>query len=393
VVTPSAGRRVRLTLPYSKEFCVRLPSLSRANVVLAPLVAIGLVLATSGGALADVSGSADVSLSQAVYQSGTGQWWSTTPADPSAPVLIGGAVRLDETLTNNGPDASLVTVGFSMPTDTSRIPSYQLLGTDWGAAPCVFRPGDMPVQCSQQLAAGASWDVQLWVAGFAPGTITVNTWSSGSTPDPDSTNNTATWQATVQCSVMGTPGDDTLTAGPGQSACGLGGNDTLIATPNAIGLYGGDGNDTFILGNAGTVRVLGGDGIDTASYANAPNPVMVCPSDGGGMSSGGMASPDLGGANMSGVENLVGSSFTDWLAGNAGANTITGGTGNDHIVGGRGADTLLGTSGNDLFLGVDHTQDQINGGIGTDKVQADATDHVTSATIVSTEPFTDPCHG
>jgi Ca2+-binding RTX toxin-like protein len=54
---------------------------------------------------------------------------------------------------------------------------------------------------------------------------------------------------------------------------------------------------------------------------------------------------------ISNFENLTGSSYNDYLAGDLSANVISGGAGNDYISGGEGNDTLDGGSGTDT-LGV-----------------------------------------
>lgn len=196
----------------------------------------------------------------------------------------------------------------------------------------------------------------------------------------------------MSCQVTGTPGDDTLVAGPGQAARGLGGDDTLIAEPGALALAGGDGADTLVLGQADQTLVSGGDGIDTASYTNAPNAVMVCPQrPGPGLFSGGMSSPERGGATIWGVEDITGSAYNDRLLGNGADNLILGGGGSDWIGGGGGDDELEGGVRNDLFRSTDHTRDTVMGGRGNDGADVDRQDRVTSATDVSGRPHNDPC--
>ena len=53
------------------------------------------------------------------------------------------------------------------------------------------------------------------------------------------------------------------------------------------------------------------------------------------------------GNSVTGINNVVGSSFGDILVGNANINTIRGGDGNDTLAGGAGADTLDGGAGSD----------------------------------------------
>lgn len=51
------------------------------------------------------------------------------------------------------------------------------------------------------------------------------------------------------------------------------------------------------------------------------------------------------------IENAVGGSGNDTIAGNSSANSLNGGAGNDSIVGGAGRDTLNGSTGNDTMQG------------------------------------------
>jgi Ca2+-binding RTX toxin-like protein len=59
---------------------------------------------------------------------------------------------------------------------------------------------------------------------------------------------------------------------------------------------------------------------------------------------------DAAGDNLTDVENLIGGSGNDYLAGSTGANTILGGAGNDTIAGGAGADSMNGGTGTSDWL-------------------------------------------
>jgi Ca2+-binding RTX toxin-like protein len=127
--------------------------------------------------------------------------------------------------------------------------------------------------------------------------------------------------------ISGGDGDDVLS--------GRAGNDTIS---------GGRGRDV-IIGGAGADVMDGGDGIDTLSYAGASGVgVSVSLADGHG--SGGEAQGDL----FTGFENLVGSAFDDYLAGDDGVNFIRGGDGSDVIDGRGGNDRLAGGEGTDFFV-------------------------------------------
>jgi len=152
--------------------------------------------------------------------------------------------------------------------------------------------------------------------------------------------------------VTGTAGDDALAGGTlADTLSGGGGNDILSGNSGddnlsgAAGndqLYGGAGNDILdggdnndlLVGGLGNDTLTGGLGIDTASYAGSASPVTVNLATG-------LATGGAGSDTLSGVENVVGSSFADTLTGSGVANVITGGAGNDSMTGGAGSDTFV----------------------------------------------------
>ncbi len=126
------------------------------------------------------------------------------------------------------------------------------------------------------------------------------------------------------CTVIGTPGDDTLTGGPGDVVCGGEGDDILRGGSGTQTLIGGDGNDT-LTGGSGNDHLSGGPGNDTVS----------------------------------------GGSGNDTLTGGDGNDTLSGGSGNDALHGDDGDDRLSGGSGKDSLDGGNDT-DRLNGGSGRD---------------------------
>ncbi|MGB9143217.1 MAG: calcium-binding protein, partial [Aestuariivirga sp.] len=113
-------------------------------------------------------------------------------------------------------------------------------------------------------------------------------------------------------------------------------DDILTGDAGSNVIDGGVGNDT-LEGGAGADTLVGGVGVDTALYGNSSVGVTVSLSTG--------VSSD--GDTLSGIENVVGSSFNDVLTGDAGVNVLDGGAGNDILAGGAGADTLIGGAGID----------------------------------------------
>jgi len=159
---------------------------------------------------------------------------------------------------------------------------------------------------------------------------------------------------------------------------GNAGADVLRGRGGDDSLFGGDGSD-ILVGGVGADYLDGGVGADTAGYQSSATGVradLQTPSTNTGEAAG-----DI----YVSVENLLGSSFDDILAGDAGANTLTGGGGNDTLLGrdgndvldggdggdtldgGSGADTLRGGSGDDILIG-GLGADILDGGAGVDLV-------------------------
>jgi Ca2+-binding RTX toxin-like protein len=128
---------------------------------------------------------------------------------------------------------------------------------------------------------------------------------------------------------------------------------------------GGAGNDLIVAnGNAGLID--GGTGIDTLSLISnnwwggatvdlATNTTSSFRAWGGGAQ----------GDWYTGIENIIGSAYRDYLAGDGGVNAINGGAGSDWLRGAGGNDILYGGAGDDLLIGGTGA-DALIGGLGTD---------------------------
>lgn len=195
------------------------------------------------------------------------------------------------------------------------------------------------------------------VAALADGGFVVTWKGNNSSGDPrvfsqrvDADGNLLTFE------ITGTAGADTLNAGIGTKIYGLGGDDTL----NGDQMFGGDGNDTYIVNSARDRAIESSgsaSGIDTVRSsvdhvlgANLENLILT------------------GKADLDGTGNELANIIT----GNAGYNILTGGGGDDVLDGQAGGDTMSGGSGNDTYY-VDHDLDKVveinnaaNGGV--DKV-------------------------
>ncbi|WP_309737102.1 cadherin domain-containing protein [Sphingomonas sp. SORGH_AS_0742] len=142
-------------------------------------------------------------------------------------------------------------------------------------------------------------------------------------------------------------------------------SDILKGTRELYGFQAGAGND-LIYANSNANSIDGGAGIDTLTYVETSSwgGVTVdlgANSNGATKASGGWANND----QITNVENLIGSNFTDYLAGDGGVNALDGAAGNDTLVGGGGNDVLFGGDGDDILMGGTGA-DALIGGRGTD---------------------------
>jgi Ca2+-binding RTX toxin-like protein len=121
------------------------------------------------------------------------------------------------------------------------------------------------------------------------------------------------------------------------------GNDTLSGDTLANWIVGGAGDDT-LSGGGGADQLEGGTGTDTISFATATTPVLLT------LKRYIPAAITVGGAaqgSVRDVENILGGTGNDILAGDSLVNRIEGGAGNDTLRGGFGADVLDGGTGTD----------------------------------------------
>jgi trimeric autotransporter adhesin len=164
---------------------------------------------------------------------------------------------------------------------------------------------------------------------------------------------------------LGEEGNDTLNGGAG--------NDILIGGPGEDKLYGGAGDDTYLLhgsngGMTGENTAAGTDTVitDWESYTLSDNVENLTFADLTKL--GAMGAPITDPTELS-LSKLVSTDdnpgFGHTGIGNDLANIITGGAGDDHLYGKGGTDTLFGANGND-FLDGGAGNDTMVGGRGAD---------------------------
>ena len=129
------------------------------------------------------------------------------------------------------------------------------------------------------------------------------------------------------------------------------GADTLDGGIGADALTGGDGNEIYIVDNAGDVVTEAlNEGTDTVQSSLVDHTLTA----------------NVENLTLTGSANINGT-------GNGDANTITGNSGNNTLDGGAGADTMIGGAGNDI----------INGGAGSDTAVFNGT---RSQYLITTNP-------
>lgn len=179
------------------------------------------------------------------------------------------------------------------------------------------------------------------------------------------------WTDPAATTLYGTAGDDILIATDTVVAVYAGdGNDTLEGNGKAA-LYGGAGNDHYVLKADGDVIVeFPGEGIDlvtsSVNYTLADNVENLTLSGSVTLGNGNALNNTIhGSANADtlrgyfgndtlrgyfGNDTLWGYDGNDFLFGDSGSDTLVGGAGNDRLDGGAGKDVLSGSSGRDTFV-------------------------------------------
>ena len=145
--------------------------------------------------------------------------------------------------------------------------------------------------------------------------------------------------------LIGSSGSDTLIGNDlaNRMLGGLGA-DSIDGGSGNDSLFGEDGNDTLI-GGAGADNLDGGSGDNTVSYALSVGAVQAYLDPTKGNNNGSDALGDV----FTNIQQLIGSTFGDFLVGNDQANRLDGNAGNDTLVASLGADTLIGGAGDDTL--------------------------------------------
>ncbi|MCI4645890.1 MAG: hypothetical protein MRY64_14005, partial [Hyphomonadaceae bacterium] len=204
--------------------------------------------------------------------------------------------------------------------------------------------------------------------GAGDDTMSVNTFAAqGNTYDGGDGVDTLTSASTASITVdLGTNlfkyssiQSDSKTVLNFENVTGNAGNDTLKGDSGANILDGGGGNDTFIADDTGDT-LIGGDGIDTVDFSQITNSGgVIWDMTINVIYVGGVSGPN---DTATGIENAIGTDFSDAISGDANDNRFEGGLGADALYGGDGADLLLGGEGNDnIYMDSDDIRSDVNG--------------------------------
>jgi len=159
-------------------------------------------------------------------------------------------------------------------------------------------------------------------------------------------------------------GDDTLDGGPGSG-------DQVIGGVGNDHLAGGPGDGDVLEADYGTDMIDGGPGADdTASYAKAGSG-STAPGTSNGVEVSLATGTAVGDGDdaLTGVEDVVGSTFADTIVGDADPNQLFGGGGIDELIGEGAGDRAFGGSGLDRCLGVAASGScEMSGGLAPDAV-------------------------
>lgn len=133
--------------------------------------------------------------------------------------------------------------------------------------------------------------------------------------------------------ITGTNGPDNLQGTNGNDLIqGFAGDDVLLGLDGNDTLEGGDGND-FLTGGAGSDILNGGEGAYDWAFYDGPGGSITANLLTGIITQG--ADQD----SVSGIENVAGTDWNDFILGNDGDNMLQGRGGDDWLDGGAGFDT------------------------------------------------------
>ena len=349
-----------------------------------------LAILHPGSAVAATSGStADFSITQYVYEGTVPMGDAGTPwTGPD--LLIGDTVTVKWIVARHGPDPVPYTFQYVFPSGKNQFHQPAHVYGGYTDDDCEYGRTATSVTLTCPGYSNPLY-VYAYFTGNAPADLPISATVSSSESDPDVSNNSAGLDATVVCSINGSPLDDVLRGTSSvDSICAGDGNDHLTAVGSDDKLFGQDGNDLFDgTGGINSGQAIGGSGEDTVTYANADRAIIICVEREDYATNLNSWAPN----SLVEIERFVGSPFGDLMEGTNGDDALVGRGGADRLMGLGGSDELYGGGGDDKFVTRDQEWDVVRGGRGTDRGRVDASDALYSVKAVSTRLFSNPCAG
>ncbi|MFN2588428.1 MAG: calcium-binding protein [Actinomycetota bacterium] len=196
--------------------------------------------------------------------------------------------------------------------------------------------------------------------------------------------------------LVGTPGDDVLRAGPDDVVAGLGGDDVVYAHQWSGPLCGGAGDDWIRGTNPGGDEISGGDGSDL--ILGRAQSDLIFGGDGDDVLIGDPPGPSRREFGTAG-DALYGGPGADRLYGYGDVDDLDGGDGDDYLAGGQDQDAFFPGPGDDhVRAGSDDGRDVVifaeaPGPVTVDlaagTVTGEGTDRLEQVESVSGTPFAD----
>ncbi|NDC64400.1 MAG: calcium-binding protein, partial [Planctomycetia bacterium] len=177
--------------------------------------------------------------------------------------------------------------------------------------------------------------------------------------------------------AIGGSGNDTIIGDAGANLLRGGAGTDVISAAGGNDSLSGDAGDDSLDGGAGDDSLDGGAGDDTADFRSALSSLKVDLGKGS-------ATGD-GTDSLTSIENVVGGSGDDEIAGDVHDNTLAGGPGNDRLVGAGGNDRLDGQDGSDTLIGGSGA-DVLIGGPGDNKCSSGSASSLTDCLADQTGP-------
>ncbi len=206
----------------------------------------------------------------------------------------------------------------------------------------------------------------------------VTKYQNGGAFGRDSISNVEMLVGTRYSDVMSADSNANLLSGGGGDDClnGRAGNDTLIGGLGTDQVSGENGDDLIVQDSfEGDDNLDGGAGIDTADYSRSAQAgdnikVRLASFSVEKFHADNLAQ-SIGHDVIVDVENIIGGSGDDDIAGNQMSNALAGGAGQDSLSGADGRDTLSGGTGDDVLSG-GAASDLVVGEDGDDHIIQDA---------------------